>query len=89
MLKHISLSDVQLCNFCVCELLILARTWFAFGLPSKIGTRPTFPLSLITVIASPAWNVCLFIVFYCMVYCSFVLNVWMYVCLRSYRERSG
>jgi hypothetical protein len=24
-----------------------------------------------------------------MVYCSFILNVWMYVCLRSYRERSG
>ena len=24
-----------------------------------------------------------------MVYCSFVLNVWMYVRLRSYRERSG
>jgi hypothetical protein len=24
-----------------------------------------------------------------MVYCSFVLNVWMYVCLRSYREWSG
>jgi hypothetical protein len=26
-----------LCNFCVRELLILARTWFAFGLPSKTG----------------------------------------------------
>jgi hypothetical protein len=22
-------------NYCVRELLILARTWFAFGLPSK------------------------------------------------------
>jgi hypothetical protein len=22
-------------NCCVCELVILARTWFAFGLPSK------------------------------------------------------
>jgi hypothetical protein len=30
-------DDVQLCNCCVCELLILARTWFAFGLPSKTG----------------------------------------------------
>jgi hypothetical protein len=30
-------DDVQLCNFCVRELLILARTWFAFGLPSKTG----------------------------------------------------
>jgi hypothetical protein len=28
-------DDVQLCNCCVHELLILARTWFAFGLPSK------------------------------------------------------
>jgi hypothetical protein len=28
-------DDVQLCNWCVRELLILARTWFAFGLPSK------------------------------------------------------
>jgi hypothetical protein len=25
----------MLCNFCVRELLILARTWFTFGLPSK------------------------------------------------------
>jgi hypothetical protein len=38
-------DDVQLCNRCVCEFLILARTWFAFGLPSKTGcdngTTPT------------------------------------------------
>jgi hypothetical protein len=27
----------MLCNCCVCELLILARTWFAFGLPSETG----------------------------------------------------
>jgi hypothetical protein len=27
----------KLCNCCVRELLILARTWFAFGLPSKTG----------------------------------------------------
>jgi hypothetical protein len=27
----------MLCNCCVRELLILARTWFAFGLPSKAG----------------------------------------------------
>jgi hypothetical protein len=27
----------MLCNCCVRELLILARTWFAFGLPSKPG----------------------------------------------------
>jgi hypothetical protein len=30
-------DDVQLCNCCVRELLILARTWFAFGLPFKTG----------------------------------------------------
>jgi hypothetical protein len=28
-------DDVQLCNRCVREFLILARTWFTFGLPSK------------------------------------------------------
>jgi hypothetical protein len=28
-------DDVQLCNCCVRELLILARTWFAFDFPSK------------------------------------------------------
>jgi hypothetical protein len=27
----------MLCYCCVRELLILARTWFAFGLPSKTG----------------------------------------------------
>jgi hypothetical protein len=27
----------HLFNRCVRELLILARTWFAFGLPSKLG----------------------------------------------------
>jgi hypothetical protein len=27
----------MLCNCCVRGLLILARTWFAFGLPSKTG----------------------------------------------------
>jgi hypothetical protein len=30
-------DDVRLCNCCVRELLILACTWFAFGLPSKTG----------------------------------------------------
>jgi hypothetical protein len=30
-------DDVQLCNCCVRELLILARTWFTFSLPSKSG----------------------------------------------------
>jgi hypothetical protein len=30
-------DDVRLCNYCVRELLILTRTWFAFGLPSKTG----------------------------------------------------
>jgi hypothetical protein len=30
-------DDVQLCNHRVHEFLILAHTWFAFGLPSKTG----------------------------------------------------
>jgi hypothetical protein len=30
-------DDVQLCNCCVRELLILAHTWFTFGLRSKTG----------------------------------------------------
>jgi hypothetical protein len=30
-------GDVQLRNRCVHEFLILTRTWFAFGLPSKTG----------------------------------------------------
>jgi hypothetical protein len=36
-------DDVQLCNRCVREFLILACTWFAFGLPSKTGcdTQPS------------------------------------------------
>jgi hypothetical protein len=31
-------DDDQICNHCVREFLILARTWFAFGLPSKTVT---------------------------------------------------
>nr|ACN31214.1 unknown [Zea mays] len=31
----------HLCNRCVREFLILARTWFAFGLPSKTGCDTT------------------------------------------------
>jgi hypothetical protein len=30
-------DDIQLCNCHVCEFLILAHTWFVFGLPSKTG----------------------------------------------------
>jgi hypothetical protein len=33
----------MLCNCCVRELLILARTWFAFGLPSNTGCDNRFP----------------------------------------------
>jgi hypothetical protein len=37
----------HLCSRCVCELLILTRTWFAFGLPSKIWVlhQATLPFS--------------------------------------------
>jgi hypothetical protein len=41
-------DDVQLCNRCVCEFLILARTWFAFGLPSKTGCDTSLLLPLIS-----------------------------------------
>jgi hypothetical protein len=34
-----------LCNHCVREFLILARTWFAFGLLSKSGVTPTISVS--------------------------------------------
>jgi hypothetical protein len=33
----------MLCNCCVRELLIMARTWFAFGLPSKTGCDTAEP----------------------------------------------
>jgi hypothetical protein len=41
-------DDVQLCNQRVHEFLILARTWFASGLPSKTGcetTQSSYPTS--------------------------------------------
>jgi hypothetical protein len=42
-------DDVQLCNRCVREFLILACTWFAFGLPSKIGCDISGIKALLTV----------------------------------------
>ena len=42
-------DDVQLCNHCVHEFLILARTWFAFGLPSKTGCDISGIKALLTV----------------------------------------
>jgi hypothetical protein len=36
----------HLCNRCVRELLILARTWSAFGLPSKTGCDTLTLISL-------------------------------------------
>jgi hypothetical protein len=42
-------DDVQLCNRCVCESLVLAHTWFAFGLPSKIGCDISGTKALLTV----------------------------------------
>jgi hypothetical protein len=57
----------MLCNCCVRELLILARTWFAFGLPSKTvcdryvrymaedrATLPRYPRTL----PRPAGTIC-------------------------------
>jgi hypothetical protein len=50
-------DDVQLCNCCVRELLILARTWFAFGLPSKTGCDTTPPGDPSRPLASPGATV--------------------------------
>jgi hypothetical protein len=47
----------HLCNHCVRELLILARTWFAFGLPSKPGVTPTPAGRCVTVFVARAWAV--------------------------------
>jgi hypothetical protein len=45
----------MLCNCCVRELLILARTWFAFGLPSKTGcdNDPSF----VTAAKEDGWDI--------------------------------
>jgi hypothetical protein len=58
-------DDVQLCNRCVREFLILVRTWFAFGLPSKTGcdsksSRSSLPRKASTLCLQPlgaAWLV--------------------------------
>jgi hypothetical protein len=42
-------NDVQLFNRCVREFMILACTWFAFGLPSKTGCDISGIKSLLTV----------------------------------------
>jgi hypothetical protein len=42
-------DDVQLCNRCVREFLILARTWFLFVLPSKTGCDISCIKALLTV----------------------------------------
>jgi hypothetical protein len=46
-------DDVQLCNRCVREFLILARTWFAFGLPSKTGCDIDRPSPCSSLPSSP------------------------------------
>jgi hypothetical protein len=45
----------MLCNCCVRELLILTRTWFAFGLPSKTGcdTQPLYGMLMDTYPEQP------------------------------------
>jgi hypothetical protein len=45
----------MLCNCCVRELLILARTWFAFGLPSKTGCDISGIKAVLTV-GPLAWS---------------------------------
>jgi hypothetical protein len=46
----------MLCNCCVRELLILARTWFAFGLPSETGCDSGTPDSLQDLSGAPPDN---------------------------------
>jgi hypothetical protein len=50
-------DDVQLCNCCVREVLILARTWFAFGLPSKTECDKTLEEKFFTIITTNILNV--------------------------------
>jgi hypothetical protein len=42
-------DDVQICNRCVREFLILALTWFAFGLPFKTECDISGIKTLLTV----------------------------------------
>jgi hypothetical protein len=42
-------DDVQLCNRCVREFMIMARTWFAFGWPSKTGCDISGINALLTI----------------------------------------
>jgi hypothetical protein len=42
-------DDVQLCNHCVREILILAHTWFTFDLSSKTGCDISGIKALLTV----------------------------------------
>jgi hypothetical protein len=46
----------------------------------RLYLQPLLSLSRLVVGVSPASNVCLFTILYCMVYCSFILNLWN-VCL--------
>jgi hypothetical protein len=42
-------DDVQLCNCCVHEFLILTRTWFTFDLTSKTGCDISGIKAMLTV----------------------------------------
>jgi hypothetical protein len=46
--KHYAMMS-HLCNRCVREFLILARTWFTFGLPSKTGCDISEMKALLTI----------------------------------------
>jgi hypothetical protein len=47
-------DNVQLCNRRVREFLILARTWFAFGLPTKTGCDNALVKTVDTLLLRPA-----------------------------------
>jgi hypothetical protein len=48
----------HLCNRCVREFLILARTWFAFGLPSKTGCDISGIKAVLTVTSRKELKAC-------------------------------
>jgi hypothetical protein len=49
-------DDVHLCNRCVREFMILARTWFAFGLPSKTGCDTSMSIYVGTMRGKRWWE---------------------------------
>jgi hypothetical protein len=71
-------DDVQLCNRCVREFLILTRTRFAFGLPSKIGCD-TIPRCF-----NCAQRLWLEVNIWCILECFIIRLVWTYMLWKNF-----